>query len=65
MQQLLPLADHAHVLVVEDEDLDRQIMLHGAGHFLDAHLDRGIAGNVDDQSIRDASTWTPIAAGKP
>ena len=44
--------DHTHILVVQNEDLDRQIVLDGAGHFLNAHLDRGVTGNVDDQRIR-------------
>ncbi|ENN87686.1 hypothetical protein RHSP_45851 [Rhizobium freirei PRF 81] len=52
VQQLLPLTNHAHVLVVQDEDLDRRVVLDSRRHFLNAHLDRGIAGNVDDQAFR-------------
>ncbi|MNH93968.1 hypothetical protein D3C73_465780 [compost metagenome] len=52
MQQLLPLAHHAHILVVQNEDLHRQVMLDSAGHFLDAHLDRRITGNIDNKRIR-------------
>ena len=51
MQQLLPLAHHAHIFVVEDEDLDRQVVLHGGRHFLHRHLHAGLAGDVDDQRI--------------
>ncbi len=52
MQQLLPLPHHPHVLVVEDEDLDRQPVLHGGRHLLHGHQHRGFAGNVDDERIR-------------
>ena len=51
MQQLLPLPHHAHVLVVEDEHLDRQAELHGRRHLLDVHQDRGVAGDVDDERL--------------
>ena len=51
VQQLLPLADHAHPLVVEDEDLDRQVVLNGRRHLLHGHLDAGVAGDVDDQAV--------------
>ena len=52
MQQLLPLAHHAHPFIVEDEDLDRQVVLDGGGHLLHRHLHGGVARNVDDQRIR-------------
>ncbi len=51
MQQVLPLADHAHALIVEDEDLDRQPVLHRRRHLLHRHLHAGFAGDVDDQRI--------------
>jgi hypothetical protein len=38
VQQLLPLPHHAHVLVVEDERLDRQPVLHGRAHLLDTPI---------------------------
>ncbi|CAA7626911.1 conserved hypothetical protein [Magnetospirillum sp. UT-4] len=49
VDQLLPLADHAHVLVVQDEHLHRQPVLGQGGQLLDVHLDRRFAGDVDDQ----------------
>ena len=52
VQQLLPLAHHPHPLVVEDEDLDRQVVLHRRRHLLHGHLHRGLAGDVDDQAVR-------------
>src|SRR3546814_5119461 len=48
---LLPLAHHAHPLVVHDEHLDRQIVLRDARKLLDVHQDRGLAGNVDDEGV--------------
>ena len=52
VQKLLPLAHHAHVLVVENEDLDRQSVLNRRRHLLHIHEDRGFAGDVDDQRLR-------------
>ena len=52
VQELLPLAHHAHVLVVEDEDLDRQAILDRRRHLLHVHQDRGFAGDVDDERLR-------------
>ena len=49
MMAVLPLANHSHPLVVDDEDLDRQRMLHRGCKFLDVHLNRRFAGDVDDQ----------------
>ena len=51
MHQLLPLAHHAHVLVVEDEDLHRQPVLADRRHLLDVHQDRRLAGDVDDERV--------------
>ena len=51
MQQFLPLPHHSHIFVVDDEDLDRQPVLHGGRHFLHVHQHRGLAGDVDDQRI--------------
>ena len=51
IEQFLPLAHHAHILVVEDEDLDRQPVLAGGRHLLDVHQDRRLAGDVDDQGV--------------
>ena len=52
VQQFLPLAHHAHIFVVQDEDLDRQVILHGRAHFLHAHLDAGFAGDINHQRAR-------------
>ena len=52
VQQFLPLPHHAHVLVVEDEDLDRQIVLHCSRHFLHGHQHRCLAGDINDQRVR-------------
>ena len=56
--ELLPLADHAHILVVEDEDLHRQPVLRRGGQLLDVHLDRRLAGDVDHQGVRVAELRT-------
>ena len=50
-EELLPLADHAHPAVVEDEDLHRKPVLGDGGHLLDVHQHRGLAGHVDDQRV--------------
>ena len=52
VQQLLPLAHHAHVVVVQDEHLDRQIILHRGSQLLPGHLHRGVAGDIDHQAVR-------------
>ena len=52
ISQFLPLADHPHPFVVEDEDLHRQAVLRRGAQFLDVHLDRGIARDVDHQTVR-------------
>src|SRR3546814_1976696 len=48
--QLLPLADHPHPFIVEDEDLHRQAVLRDRAHFLDVHLERGFARDADDEA---------------
>ena len=67
MQQFLPLAHHAHILVVEDEDLDRQPILHRRRHLLHVHQDRGLAGDVDHQRLRmrRAARRSPPAGRSP
>ena len=52
MQQLLPLADHAHVLVIQNESLHRQTILRDGRHFLNVHQQRCFTRNIDDQGIR-------------
>ena len=65
MEELLPLPHHAHVFVVEDENLDRQIELHGGRAFLNIHQDRGVTCNVDHQrfgmrELHTNSCWQTI-----
>ena len=52
IEQLLPLADHAHVAVVYQADLDRQFMLHGGRQFGQRHVEAVIAVDVDDGGVR-------------
>ena len=52
MQQFLPLPHHAHILIVENENLDRQTILHRRRHFLHVHQDRRLARNIDHQRLR-------------
>ena len=51
VQKLLPLAHHSHPFIVENEDLDRQVILDGGGHFLHGHQHTSVAGYVDDQAF--------------
>ena len=52
MQQFLPLPHHAHIFIVENENLDRQTILHRRRHFLHVHQDRRLARNIDHQCLR-------------
>ena len=65
MQQLLPLAHHAHIFVVQDEDLDRQVVLRRRRHLLHGHQHRRLAGDVDDERLSGCAICTPTAAGRP
>ena len=47
MQQFLPLAHHAHPLVVDDHDLDRQAVLNRRRQLLNVHQDRRLTSHVD------------------
>ena len=47
-EQLLPLADHAQVAVVHDEDLDADALLGARRQLLHVHLHRAVAGDADD-----------------
>ena len=53
VEELLPLAHHAHVAVVQVHDLDRQVILLAGREFLDAHLDRGLAGDAAHRLLRE------------
>src|SRR5437762_567436 len=46
MEELLPLAHHAHVLVVEIYDFEGQAILLAGRELLYAHLDRRLAGDT-------------------
>src|SRR3979409_2626931 len=48
----VPRAHHPHIRVVEDEDFDRQPMLHGGRHLLHGHQHRGLARDIDDERFR-------------
>ncbi len=52
MQQFLPLLDHAHPLVIQNKDFDRQAMLNRRREFLNIHQNRRIPRDIHDQSIR-------------
>src|SRR3546814_17948435 len=47
----LPLTDHPHPFIVEDEDLHRQAILRDRAHFLYVHLERGFARDADDEAV--------------
>ena len=59
VEELLPLAHHAHVAVVQVHDLDRQAVLLAGGELLDAHLDRGLAGDAGHVGVRDGRAARP------
>src|SRR5215208_2912293 len=50
-EQLLPLADHAQVAVVEDEHLHRDAVLGAGGQLLRVHLDRAVARHDDRRDV--------------
>lgn len=52
VEHLLPLADHSEIAIVQVDDLDRQSELFRRREFLNAHLDRTIAGNAGDLLVR-------------
>src|SRR6267378_3807594 len=52
VKELLPLAHHAHVLVVQVDDLDRKPVLLAGRELLDAHLDARLAGDASDRRAR-------------
>ena len=47
-EEFLPLADHAEVAVVEDEDLDGELVDGGGGQFKQGHLEAAVTGDGDD-----------------
>ena len=50
-EAVLPLHDHAEVLVVEEQHLDRDVLTGAGGEFLDVHEDAAVAVDVDDERV--------------
>src|SRR3954470_16391948 len=50
-EQLLPLAHHAQVAVVDDHDLDRDPVLDAGRELLGVHLHRPVAGDADHRLL--------------
>ena len=51
MEKFLPLADHAQHVVIEEQNLDRQVVAFEGGELLQVHHDRTIAGYVDYRGV--------------
>src|ERR671910_3722605 len=52
VEELLPLADHPQVAVVQDGDLYVEAELPDRGELLDVHLDAAVAGDDPDRLVR-------------
>ena len=52
VEQLLPLADHAEIAVVDDRHLHRQVLVHHRGQLLQRHLEAAVAADRPDQRVR-------------
>src|ERR1039457_625918 len=52
VEELLPLPHHAEALVVEDDDLQRQMVFDGRGEGLHRLLEAAVAVEVDDEPVR-------------
>ena len=50
--ELLPLAHHAVAVVVEDDDLDRQLVGRGGLEFTEIHAHAAVAVDVDHDAVR-------------
>src|SRR5215211_106416 len=50
-EELLPLADHAEVAVVHQEDLHRDVVMGGRRHLLAGHDQRAVAREADDRVV--------------
>ena len=64
VEAVLPLHDHAQMLVVEDDHLDRQLLAMERGQLLNVHEEAAVAVDVDDQCVGKGRR-APIAAGRP
>ena len=51
VEAVFPLHDHAEMLVVEHDHLDRQLFAVKRGQLLDVHEKTAVAVDVDDQPI--------------
>ena len=51
VEEILPLAHHAVKVVVEDEDLDRQLVDDRGGHLLHVHLEAAVARDAEHQLV--------------
>ena len=49
---IFPLHDHPKVLVVEQQDFDRQLFTMQSGQFLNVHLERTVAVDIDNDCVR-------------
>ena len=58
-QVVLRLPDRHVAVVVEDEDLDRQLVLDDRLQLLQVHLDAAVAGEADDAFVRDRMAARP------
>src|SRR5579884_366787 len=54
VEELLPLANHAEVAVVQDDDLEIETEIGDGGELLDVHLDAAVAGHDPDITFRRA-----------
>src|SRR3546814_10665788 len=50
-KQALPLLDHAVAVVVEHDDLDRQLVRRRRFQLAEVHADRSVAIDVDDRAV--------------
>src|SRR6202034_1429205 len=52
VEELLPLADHAQIAVVDDRDVDVELLLHDGGELTGGHLEAAVAGDDPDFLVR-------------
>ena len=64
VEAILPLNDHAEVLVVEHEHLHREVLGVQGGELLDVHHEGAVAVDVNHRLAR-ARGGAPMAAGRP
>ena len=70
VEKILELADHAQTAVVQEQYLDRQLVADGGDEFLEVHLERSVAGHVDDElvgigELRADGGGSPWSRGRP